>query len=69
MRSYNHLEWCNQNFIFFEATGGFTIPKREGGKKERIKGKKKKEKKSLWFELHIWTSYETYITKSKILEN
>ncbi len=45
MRSYNHLEWCNQNFIFFEATGGFTIPKREGGKKEKIKGKKKKKKK------------------------
>jgi hypothetical protein len=34
-------------FYFLEATGGFTIPKREGGKKERIKGKKKKEKKSL----------------------
>ncbi len=55
-------------FYFLEATGGFTIPKREGEKKKKLKGKKEKEKRILWFELHIWTSYETYIT-IKILEN
>jgi hypothetical protein len=33
-------------FYFFEAIGGFTIPKREGGNKEKIKGKKRKRKKN-----------------------
>jgi len=53
-------------FYFFEATAGIHNSK-EGGEK-KIKKRKRKEK-SLWFELHNWTSYETYITKSKILEN
>lgn len=67
MRSYNHIEWCNQNFIFLKQLGDSQFQRGRGKKKEKFKGKGKK--KGLWFELHIWTSYETYITKSKTLEN